>query len=130
MTFTIYSILPLVSSICLFLFGFFVITRNIRSPINQPFFLLCFSTGLWALGYSFMYASHTEAQALFWARFGYLGVIYIPISLYHFTVIFLKLRGHAPFLVSVYLSSIAWIIASRTGHFLTGIKMVFFKEPR
>ncbi len=126
MRFSIYSILPLLTSISLFLFGLFVLSRNVKSSINNTFAFLCFSTSLWSFGYSLMYASITDQQAIFWARIGYLGVIYIPISLYHFTVTFLKIKSHRIFINFLYLFSLIWIAISQSNYFIIGINKFFW----
>ena len=125
MGFSIYSILPLMTSFCLISFGTFVLIKNYQLVITRTFFLLCASTALWAFGYSLMYASTNPLQALFWARIGYLGVIYIPISLFHFTLSFLKIDAKRS-IISLYVFSIFWIIISQTDYFLKGMRVFFW----
>ena len=126
MNLNIYAFFPLGTSICLALFGLFIINKKHDSPLNLTFALLCFSTSLWSFGYSMMYASLSETNALFWARIGYVGVIYIPISLYHFTVTLLKQKRNPFSLISLYLFSFFWLWASQTNYFLNGVRTFFW----
>jgi PAS domain S-box-containing protein len=41
---------------------------------------------LWLFSFSWMYSATDEGVALWWAKFAYLGVPFIPSSIYHFTV--------------------------------------------
>lgn len=55
-----------------------------RSLCNLLLSLFCFSLGWWLLGYSFMYFSWNDEKALFWARFGCMGIVVIPVFTFHF----------------------------------------------
>lgn len=46
---------------------------------------------MWLIGFSAMYALRDKKFALIAARIGFMGVIFIPIFIYHFYIIFLKL---------------------------------------
>jgi len=73
-----------------------------------------------------MYASDNIANAVFWARLGYLGVIFIPISLYHFTITFLQDQKRKKYLPYIYLIGLIFIIASRTDYFINGMHNYFW----
>ena len=73
-----------------------------------------------------MYASVNEAQALFWARFGYLGVFFIPVSIYHFTISFLQYDAQKKFLPFIYLGAVVFVFLSSTNYFLSGVRRFFW----
>ena len=71
--------------------GLFVFFNNKRSAVNSIFTMLCFSMVWWLVFYSIMYSSRSPASALYWARIGFLGIIFIPIFAIHFILRFLNM---------------------------------------
>jgi hypothetical protein len=69
-----------------------------------------------------MYVSKDEATALFWARMGASGVVFIPIMLYHFTLNFLEEKKRKIILYIVYAIGIFFIfLLWRTNYFIIGL---------
>ena len=90
---TIYSIAPLIVAILFSISGIIVYLKNRKSLVNIILALEWLVLVLWLLGYSMAYSSKSESVALFWVKFAYTGVIFIPAIFYHFTSVFLK-RDH------------------------------------
>ncbi|MEK7122033.1 MAG: ATP-binding protein [Patescibacteria group bacterium] len=87
----IISFLPLISAIFVFLIGIAILLANYRSSINLTFFLFSLAVFLWFLGTFFLFQNcGDKAAAIFWDKFIYFGVIFIPATLFHFSVIFTK----------------------------------------
>lgn len=114
-----FAIGPFIVSLLCLSFGFFVLFRNKKRRLNRLFFSLCFSVFIWAFGYSLMYnTKDSYPQALFWARLGYLGVVFIPVFTYHYIITFLDLKRSPLLIISVYLLGVIFLLVSRTNLFL------------
>lgn len=74
-------------SLGLFALGMYVLIREQGSQISIVFFVLTFGMTVWLFGFSQMYIAREEGAAWWWARFGYIGVAFIPASVYHFTML-------------------------------------------
>src|SRR3989338_355864 len=86
------SYLTLFTSLLLILLGILVLSKNRKSEINLSFSLICLSSFIWLFCYSQAYRTSDPEIALFWFKIGYLGVIFIAITYYHFSTTFLNLR--------------------------------------
>ncbi|MBU2219575.1 GAF domain-containing protein, partial [Patescibacteria group bacterium] len=83
MTFT--TILPLISAIFVFFLGFFVFLRNRKERINFTFFLHAIAISLWLFGTFMMFINRESRDlSIFWDRFIYGSVVFIPAFMYHF----------------------------------------------
>ena len=92
MFFNGYSIQPLVISLLHLVIGFFIFAKNRRSLVNRTFALECISVSVWLIGYFIAYSSSQYEKALFWCKFAYVGVMFVPVFFYHFTSAFLSLK--------------------------------------
>lgn len=88
----IYSILPLVISLLLISLGIFVYLKNRKKILNKIFLLITLVGGLWLFSYSIAYGCKNDKIASLWLKIGYSGVIFIPITTFHYTLEFLKIR--------------------------------------
>ncbi len=89
------NILSLTTLITFLLFislAAFLIIKNSKSPVNISFSLVCLSAAVWCLNYSIAYKTVDAGTALFWFKLGYVGVIFISITYFHFAMCFLKLK--------------------------------------
>ena len=114
------TILPLLSAIFVFLLGVLVLLKNRRSKLNALFTLLCLSLILWFFGTFMMFGSKEDAQAIFWDRFVYAGVVFIPILMYHFSLVFSKTKNKKSLLAG-YILSLIFLFLSRTDYFVSGL---------
>ncbi len=77
-------------------FGALVAVRERFSLVARRFLLLNIAASIWLFSFALMYWSANEPTALFWARMAYLGIPFIPVALYHFTLtLFGKLAGRS-----------------------------------
>jgi len=109
-----YAIPPLITGIILALIGFFVFLKNTKSPVNIIFCLFCYSMVWWLAGYVLMYLSHDDLHALAWARFGFIGIIFIPIFAYHFITVFLNIKLKRAILLCLYGLTLPSLIFSQS----------------
>lgn len=122
----IYAFLPFLSGLIFLGFGLFIYIRNPKSKLNLYYFLVCFSSTVWVMGYSFMYAAQEEREALLYARIGYAGVVFIPAFLYNFTAALLKLKRNILIFILIYLMSVSFLVANCTDYFLNGMYRYFW----
>ena len=120
-----YAVPPFITSLIILSVGLFVLYKNKKSKINKTFALFCFSMAWWLLAYTGVYLSGNEIQALFWARIGFIGVIFIPILTYHFVVSFLNL-DRQKILVWMYLSGLPSLMFSQSSYIYESVKPHFW----
>src|SRR3989339_1106200 len=117
----ILSLVPIISllgAIFVTSLGFLVFFKNKRSTLYTIFLLLNLSVGIWLLGTFKMLTASSDVQAIFWDRFIYAGVIFVPALMYHFSVIFTKINSKKYLTVLAYILSFFFLAISRTDYFL------------
>jgi len=115
------NILPLISTIFVFSLGSFVYSRNRKSKLNIIFALIAIVVSIWLFGTFMMFISRTDAQAIFWDRFIYMGVVFVPALMYHFSIIFSKRKGQKKLLILSYIFSFLFLVLSRTDYFVSDL---------
>ncbi|HKP51356.1 MAG TPA: diguanylate cyclase [Chloroflexia bacterium] len=107
-TFSPYSVPSLVAAAAVLLLASLVLFREHVSGVSISFLFLTLAVGVWLFSYSWMYSATTEAAALWWARVGHLGVLFIAPAAYQFSVVVLgsysrhRLSVRATWLLSVF----------------------------
>lgn len=114
------TILPLISAIFVLGLGL-IVFRNKRTKLNIIFTLFCLATAVWLFGTFMMFISETDAQAIFWDRFVYMGVVFMPLLVYHFSKIFSKIKKQKSLLIAGYIFSGLFLILSRTDYFVADL---------
>ncbi|MFC1571304.1 histidine kinase N-terminal 7TM domain-containing protein [Candidatus Margulisiibacteriota bacterium] len=107
-----YVIPPLITGFLIIFFGIFVLARNLRGRNNFAFFTITLSMFIWLFCFSGMYMSPNPSQALLWARIGFLGVIFIPITAFHFFATLANLANRKRVLFFLYLLAIPSLLIS------------------
>ncbi|PIQ74441.1 MAG: hypothetical protein COV85_02005 [Candidatus Portnoybacteria bacterium CG11_big_fil_rev_8_21_14_0_20_44_10] len=106
----IISLIPLASAGFVFILGIFVFLSNWRATLNRIFFFYSISITIWFFGtYKMFFACENAETAMFWDRFIYIGVIFIPSISYHFSIAFANLRRQRKFVFLGYLISIVFL---------------------
>ena len=116
-----YAFLPLASGISALGLGIFVFFSNKQAILNRLFFLFTFCVSIWLLGTFLMFISLTDEQRIFWDRIGYLGVVLIPITLYHFGIVFTDRKTQKALLYAGYALSALFLLTSQTNLFVDGL---------
>lgn len=112
------------SGIAVLLVGLFVLIKNHRSKINIIFFLFCLSVFTWLFSFTLMYITPETDIALKWAKIGDIGILYLPILSFYFTLALLN-KDKDYFLKLVYFLfalSIPILTISQTDLFFIGLK--------
>ncbi len=124
---SVFVIGPFVVSWLTLFFGVFVYLKNRKAKLNKVFSLICLSVFIWAFGYSQMYNTKSgDAAALFWARFGYSGAVFIPVFVWHYIMIFLGVKVKKWIMFGAYLLGVLFFIISRTDLFLYSMQRSYF----
>jgi len=115
-TFSWYAVPTLLVSLIILSIGGFVLKQNIKSQVNQAFFLLCVSLFVWLTGYSWIYLLDREDIALnVYRHYTFLGVAFIGFCVYLFSVLWLKLwQQQKYFVISSCLFSFLIYVAAWT----------------
>jgi signal transduction histidine kinase len=116
-----YSLYPLISAIFVSVLGLLVFLKNPKNRLNWTFALHAVAISLWLFGTFMMFLSRGDNTAsIFWDRFIYGGVVFIPAFMYHFCLA-LTNRKRDFFLYLAYFLSIFFLIISQTNYFVSGI---------
>lgn len=117
----------LISAIFVAALGVFVSRQNIKSKLNILFGFFCASIFFWLLGTFAMFLSKTPEWAIFWDRFVYIGVVFLPILMHHFSLLFTKNKDKKQryLLYFGYALAIFFLIISRTDYF---VKDLFYYD--
>jgi len=86
------SLIPLTAALINFALMLFVLTRDRRSVLNRVFLLWGASMIVWNVGTFVLFRMHDPAEALFWARVQHFGLIFLPMSLLHLTLLITQVR--------------------------------------
>jgi len=117
----ILSLIPTISLIgAIFVtgLGFLVFLKNKKSTLHKIFFLLNLAVGVWLFGTFKMLTASSDLQSIFWDRFIYAGVIFVPALMYHFSAIFTKISIKKSLIALSYVLSSLFLIISRTDYFV------------
>lgn len=114
-------LLPLISAIFVISLGLFVLSRDVQSKLNILFSLFCLSVSIWLFGTFMMFKVTADEEIIFWDRFIYIGVVFIPIFMHHFSLVFAKITTQRKLLKWGYFLAVLFLIASRTDYFVAGV---------
>ena len=113
--------LPLISAVFVFYLGLVVFWKDVRARINFTFFLLVLAIVVWLFGTFMMFVyGENKGSAIFWDRFVYSGVIFIPVFMYHFNLAYSG-RKRNKILVAGYILSFLFLFLNGTEYFVDGV---------
>lgn len=121
----LFSIPPFVVSLSMVTMGAFFFLKNPRVKLHRLFACCAASLAIWAFGYGLMYATTDPTKGLFYARLGYLGVVFIPTFFIHFVLEFLELQ-RPKIIAAVYTLSLVFLVISRLDIFLVKVHRYFW----
>ena len=90
--------LPIISAFFVLFLGFFVFFKDVKSRINLVFLLFSLVNFVWFFGTFMMFLGKS---VFFWDKFVYVGVIFIPSIVYHFTVLLIDKRKEKKLFVNL-----------------------------
>ncbi|MBU0722977.1 hypothetical protein KKH46_02025, partial [Patescibacteria group bacterium] len=115
------NFLPLISAIFVFILGLLVFLKDKKCKINFIFFLLTLTFTVWFTGTFMMFLNKSvQEAAIFWDRFIYISVIFIPAFSFHFVLTYVQKK--AKFLLYFgYFLSFCFLLLSRTQYFVNDL---------
>jgi len=108
-----HSLLPAVVSLLFLCYGAYVLHSRGVSRISLTFFLLCATTFCWQFTWAVLFQIHDEDEALALAKLGYLLILFLPTTLYHFVAELTAQRSER-----------RWVDLSYVGAGLLGVVML------
>ncbi|MFA5747408.1 MAG: histidine kinase N-terminal 7TM domain-containing protein, partial [Candidatus Paceibacterota bacterium] len=112
----------LISGLFMISLGIFVFFKSPTKKLNIIYLLFTASMANWLIFSFMLYNAKDDAQAVFWDRMVYLGVVFIPIFMYHFGLIFInKEKENKLILWAGYLMAVGFLFLSRTDYFVSGL---------
>ena len=115
------SLIPLLAAVVNFALLLFVLTRDRRSLLNRVFLLWGISMTSWNLGTFFMFRVQDPTAAEFWARFQHFGLIFLPLSLLHLSMLISQIRVPR-LLAALYVWFGLLALSNFTDFFITGAR--------
>lgn len=98
--------------------GAYVLLRNPRGPANRAFAIWMAFYAVWNIGKIGMRSSEDPANALLWAKFAYLGLLFIAPAFAHFAFRLVERKFNAAYL---YFPFAALLAILPTGLFISGV---------
>ena len=114
------TLYPLISAIFVFILGVLVLLRNPRNRLNFTFALHALVISLWLFGTFMMFSSGSVESAIYWDRFIYGAVVFIPAFMYHFCLALTNRKVNF-WLILAYILSIFFLVMSRTDYFVADV---------
>lgn len=97
-----YSLLPALVSGLFIAFGFYVLAAKGLSRVTASFFLFCVTTFFWHSSWAVLYTVSDAALADGIIRFGYLMIIFLPTTMYHFSAEICEQKSEQPWIYASY----------------------------
>ncbi len=117
------AIIPLLGCVFNLFLAVFVLSRAPRATQNRVYFFLGLAISVWNLGqyFNFTTPAEDEVSAIFWVRFVWMGVIFIPMLLFHLSMLVTETRTGK--LIPVIYGALAVLAATiPTGFFVKGVR--------
>ena len=117
------AFIPLAGCILNLLLGIFVYSTNRRLTINRVFFVWALAIAIWNAGSAALFMVTGHDAALFWARFLQFGVIFIPVLLFHLSMLVAHVRVKSWIWV-LYVGSGLFALSNFTPFFIKDVRML------
>jgi len=86
------ALIPLLGFFCNLALAVFVLSRGTKNEANRVYFFLAVCIAIWNLGQYFLFVTDNPADALFWVRFLWFGVTFIPTLLFHLSMLLAEVK--------------------------------------
>jgi len=122
-----YSILPALVSALFIGYGIYVLGSRGPSRTALTFFLVCITTFSWQAAWALLFQTSDPGFALVVARLGYLFILFLPTTLYHFITELTCAKNERPWVYASYmLACMLAILLPMTNWVLDGLYRYFF----
>ena len=116
---------PLLGAICNFSLSIFVLASDRKSRLNQVFFAWGLCITIWNLGAYGMFRSGHDGhdQALYWAHFCQYGVIFIPVTLLHLSLLIAEVKV-GRYIFGLYAFQCGLALLNFKHHFISDVQWI------
>lgn len=122
-----YSLLPAVVSMLFLCYGAYVLHSRGINRVSLTFFLLCVTTFCWQFSWAILFQMSDARAALSLAKLGYLLILFLPTTLYHFIAELTRQRGERRYLIASYSgASLLGLLLLSSDWIVTGLYPYFF----
>jgi signal transduction histidine kinase len=122
-----HSLLPAVVSLLFLCYGSYVLHSRGVTRISLTFFLLCGSTFCWQFTWAVLFQMRTEHEALALAKLGYLLILFLPTTLYHFVAELTAKRSECRLVqLSYFVAGTLGIVLLSSDWLIAGLYPYFF----
>jgi HD-GYP domain-containing protein (c-di-GMP phosphodiesterase class II) len=122
----LYSIPPLIVSLIILLWGIFVWSKNKNSEVHKSFLFLSISSSWWQFSWFILFNIKDENLGYIISKIGYSGIIFIPITYFHFVTSFLKKKLTTLILTQYIIGFVLVALLWFTPYFVKGCYKYFF----
>ena len=106
-----YSILPLLSALAFILLGFIVFLKSKEMfSVRIAFILNCLTSFWWQFTWFILFNIKNETLASYLVRIGYSGIIFIPVTFFHFYTSYLDLKENKKWVNFYYFIGFVFLI--------------------
>ena len=120
------SLPPLIAGIFTLAVGLVTLVSNRRARPNVTFFLVTTAVFWWLLGYAVVYSTAEYDIALQSVRWLYVGVIFIPVTSFHFAVALTRRDDLRQWIPCVYLAGLVFAAMTRSDYFIAGLHKFYW----
>jgi N-terminal 7TM region of histidine kinase len=114
---------PLFGALCNFVLAVFVLWQDRKSRLNQVFFLWGICITIWNIGTFALFLRPSPAIAYEWARFLQMGVIFIPCTLLHLSLLIANIE-RPRIITSLYALGGLLALSNLCGYFISNVRSV------
>jgi signal transduction histidine kinase len=115
------QITALAATLCNAALTVMVLARDHRSTLNRIYMAWGIAVTLWNLGVYHLSRDITPHEAFFWAKVLQLGVIFIPVILFHLSMVIAQIRA-GWIIPALYLVHVGFAISLYFNEFITGVR--------
>lgn len=117
----VFEFIPFVAAVVNFLLGIAVFSRGPKSAINQAYLIWAIAIAIWNSGVYFIFRATNPVDAFFWARFLQIGVIFLPIGLYHLCMLIARVKTGGV-TSALYILGLVFVAADINNLFVSGVR--------
>lgn len=122
-----HSLLPAVVSLLFLCYGAYVLHSRGVNRISLTFFLLCATTFCWQFTWAILFQMEDEHAALSLAKLGYLLILFLPTTLYHFIAELTAQRGEGRWVALSYgMAGVLGLLLLTSDWLVAGLYRYFF----
>ncbi|MTW09729.1 histidine kinase [Pseudoduganella eburnea] len=122
-----YALIPALVSALFIGYGLYVLRSRGPNRVGLTFFAVCATTFFWQASWALLFLTRNQDTAMALARLGYLPILFLPTTLYHFIIELTGARDEKPGLYISYLFACGLgLLLPTTDLMLSGLQHYFY----